>query len=211
VRILGFLRSHYRRRGIKPALGFIKTIGRLYSFAAEIYAKNLSTTQRPRYLARPRFLLIHAVDPHLMCIPSLHVMVVISAYTQFRSILRSLGDDERFAPQIAEIHQGAVNITEAILYVKQHSVNCIAAAMYAMTCFDPALFPQTEGADFVSRLFREVKNPGPGDAGIIRGHILELYLTFLKARNPAETWGKPLVDFLRPLQRAAGYKTGVKA
>ncbi|MFP3091523.1 hypothetical protein LQZ21_14495 [Treponema sp. TIM-1] len=206
VRILGFFRTHYRRRGIKPALGFIKTIGRLYAFAAETYTKNLSTTKRPRYLAHPRFLLIHAVDPHLMCIPSLHVMVVISAYTQFRSILRARGDGERFAPQIEEIRRGALNITEAILYVKQHSVNCIAAAMYAMTCFDPVLFPQTEGADLVSRLFRGTKNPGPEDAGIIRGHILDLYRYFLEAGNSADTWEKPLVDFLRfQPQRAAGY------
>ncbi|MDR2758893.1 MAG: hypothetical protein LBB78_05895 [Spirochaetaceae bacterium] len=197
VRILGFLRSHYRRRGIKPALDFIETMGRLYAFAAETYKKNLSTTKRPRYLARPRFLLIHAADPHLMCIPSLHVMVVISAYTQFRSILRSLGNEEQFAPQIEEIHRGALNITEAILYVKQHSVNCIAAAMYAMTCFDPALFPQTEGADFVARLFKGAKNPGPGDAGIIRSHILDLYVKLLEAGNSAETWEKPLIDFLR--------------
>lgn len=196
VRILGFLRRHYRRRGIKPAGKFIKTIGRLYAFAAEIYAKNLSTTKRPRYLARPRFLLIHAVDPHLMCIPSLHVMVMISAYTQFRSILRSLGDEERFATQVEEIRRGAMNITEAILYVKQHSVNCIAAAMYAMTCFDPVLFPPEEGADFASRLFRGGKGPGPADAEVIRGHIMDLYLKFLEAGNSAETWEKPLVAFL---------------
>ncbi|MDR3172865.1 MAG: hypothetical protein LBU19_01325 [Treponema sp.] len=199
VRILGFLRSHYRSRGIQPALGFIKNIERLYGFAAETYAKNLSTTRRPRYLARPRFLLIHAADPHLMCIPSLHVMVMISAYTQFRAILYSLGDGERFAPQIEEIRRGAMTITEAILYVKQHSVNCIAAAMYAMTRFDPALFPPREGADFVSRLFREAKNPGPAEAEAIRGHILDLYLKFLEAGNSAKTWEEPLLDFLRSL------------
>lgn len=204
VRILGFLRSHYRRRGIKPALGFIKTIGRLYAFAAETYTKNLSTTKRPRYLARPRFLLIHAADPHLMCIPSLHVMVMISAYTQFRSILRSLGDEERFAPQVEEIRRGAMSITEAILYVKQHSVNCIAAAMYAMTCFDPVLFPPEEGADFVSRLFRGGEDPGPADAEVIRGHIMDLYRKFLKAGNSAETWEKPLVAFLRSQPQKAG-------
>jgi hypothetical protein len=197
VRILGFLRSHYRRRGIQPARGFIKTIGRLYAFAAEIYAKNLSTTRRPRYLARPRFLLIHAMDPHLMCIPSLHVMVVISAYTQFRAILRSLGDGDRFAPQIEEIRRGALNITEAILYVKQHSVNCIAAAMYAMTRFDPLLFPREEGADFVSRLFLTAEKPGPGDADSIRGHIRDLYLAFLEAGEAAESWEEPLLAFLR--------------
>jgi hypothetical protein len=202
VRSLGFLRYQYQRRGIKSALSFIKTIGRLYSFAAETYTKNLSTTNRPRYLARPRFLLIHAVDPHLMCIPSLHVMVVISTYTQFQTMLRSLGDGERFALQIEEVRRGALNITEAILYVKQHSVNCIAAAMYAMTRFDPALFPKAEGLDFASRLFITAKNPGPADAEVIRGHIRDLYLAFLEAGNSAETWEEPLVNFLRsPPQR----------
>jgi hypothetical protein len=190
VRILGFLRSHYGRRGIPPAAAFIETMGRLYAFAAEVYAKNLSTTRRPRYLARPRFLLIHAADPHLMCIPSLHVMVVIFAYTRFRAILCSRGDGERFAPQIEEIRRGALNITEAILYVKQHSVNCIAAAMYAMTRFDPVLFPKTEAEDFVSGLFGE-------DAGLIRGHILELYAAFLEAGKSAQTWEEPLLAFLR--------------
>jgi hypothetical protein len=203
VRILGFLRRHYRRRGIGPAGAFIGAMGRLYAFAGEAYGRRLSTTRRPRYLARPRFLLIHAADPHLMCIPSLHVMVVIFTYTRFRAILRSLGDGERFAPQIEEVRQGALRISEAILYVKQHSVNCIAAAMYAMTRFEGGLFPPAEAEDFASRLFLRDPLPCPGDGELVRAHISALYRRFLEEGASAPSWETPLIDFLKSHPRKA--------
>jgi hypothetical protein len=199
IRLAGFLLRRYRRRGIGPAGELIESIGRLYPFAAEVYAKNLSTTRRPRYFARPRFVLIHVADPHLMCIPSLHVMVVIRAYTQFRAILRSLGGEEEWAEKIAEAGRGALNITEAILFVKQHSINCVAAAMYAMTRFDGALFPPVEAEDFVSRLFLSLPVPSPADRGIIGDYILELYRRFLREGAAARSWEEPLTAFLRSL------------
>jgi hypothetical protein len=176
-------------------------MGRLYAFAGEVYRKNLSTTKRPFYISRPRFFFIHLLDPHLMCIPSLHVMVVIRAYTKFRAIIRGLGDEARFARQIKEITGGALAISEAILFVKQHSVNCVAAAMYAMTCFEGALFPPEEAELFASRLF--VRSLPPGDAGPLRTHIINLYRQFLSQRETAKTWDEPLVNFLRrrPLKK----------
>jgi hypothetical protein len=130
-----------------------------------------------------------------MCIPSLHVMVVIRAYTKFRAIIRALGDEARFARQIREINGGALAITEAILFVKQHSVNCVAAAMYAMTCFEEDLFPPGEAERFASRLFSRTLSPE--DAGPLRTHIINLYRQFLSQRFTAKTWEEPLVNFLR--------------
>ena len=69
---------------------FIYTMGDLYAFAAEVYKRNMSTTKRPFYIARPRFFVIHMLDPHLMCIPSLHVMVVIHTYLQFIEAAKKL-------------------------------------------------------------------------------------------------------------------------
>ncbi|MDR2259029.1 MAG: hypothetical protein LBE14_07770 [Treponema sp.] len=195
VRILSFLLRAYRRRVYKSAGEFVESMGRLYAFAGEVYRKNLSTTKRPFYIRRPRFLLIHLVDPHLMCIPSLHVMVVIRAYTKFRAVIRGLGDEARFARQIDEIIRGALAITEAILFVKQHSVNCVAAAMYAMTCFEGPLFPPEEAELFASRLF--TRSLPPEDAEILRTHIINLYRQFLSQRKTAKTWDEPLVNFLR--------------
>jgi len=199
VRSLGFLLRTCGRRALEPARDFLETMGGLYARAAEVYGQNLSTTNRPFYIAHPRFLLIHMADPHLMCIPSLHVMVVIRTYTLFREIFKTLGEEERFVRQANELYRGALAITEAVLYVKQHSVNCIPAAMYAMTNFDPRLFPPDEAERFVADLFIEAKIPAKDDADEIRQHILALYCRFLAEGETASDWKTPLLDFLKEL------------
>jgi hypothetical protein len=196
IRIIGFILDRYGKPGLPFLKDFIDSMGRVYAFAAEVYSKNLSTTARPRYLARPRFLLIHGVDPHLMCIPSLHVMVMIRSYTQFARMVHSLGDGETLAGRIEEIRRGALDITEAILYVKQHSVNCVSAAMYAMTRFDRTAFPPSEAAAFVSGLFVRSETIPPEDREALRGYILELYRRFLGEGERALSWEQPLLAFL---------------
>ncbi|MCL2473053.1 MAG: hypothetical protein FWF26_05175, partial [Treponema sp.] len=166
IRCLGFLLRNFGGKALEPVRNFIASIDRLYTWAAEVYRKNMSTTNRPSRISNPRFLLIHMVDPHLMCIPSLHVMIVIRTYTLFRDIINTLGDKERFAAQTEELRSGALAITEAVLYVKQHSVNCISAAMYAMTRFDRRLFPPAEAEHFVSCLFAAT-----GDESIPKGEL----------------------------------------
>jgi len=205
VRSLGFIIRNCGRRAFPQVRSFLETMGALYAYAAEVYSKNMSTTDRPFYIARPRFLLIHAVDPHLMCIPSLHVMIVIRSYTFFRKMIAALGEAESFAPQAEELRQGALAITEAVLYVKQHSVNCIPAAMYAMTSFDPLLFPPEEAESFTGCLFAGTKTPSGEDADKIRSHILSLYRSFVEqgkaAHGSGGDWKKPLLDFLKSLEQ----------
>jgi hypothetical protein len=198
VRMIGFLLGCFGRRAAAPVLDFIETMGRLYMLASEVYRKNLSTTSRPRYYKRPRFMLIHAADPHLMCIPSLHVMIVIRTYTKFHAILKEMGEEAGSASQVDEVRQLALDITEAILYVKQHSVNCIPAAMYVMTCFDPRLFGAEEAADFVSALFTRPFSPEKSAA--IRAYIISLYRQFLAEGDNCEDWKEPLLKFLREYQ-----------
>jgi hypothetical protein len=210
VRTLGFLLKRYGKRAEPGVADFLGSMGRLYAFAGEVYGKNLSTTKRPFYIRRPRFLLIHACDPHLMCVPSLHVMVVIRTYTKFADLTASLesggaGNDET-AGRVRELKRRAQDITEAILYVKQHSVNCVAAAMYAMTRFEERLFPREEAEDFLSGIFGsggrgEAPVSGRGgkvearDGAAIRSYIGALYARFLA--EGASSWEKPLLDFLR--------------
>jgi hypothetical protein len=136
-------------------------------------------------------------------------MIVIWTYTKFRNILRVLGQEEGHAAQIEELIRDAGAIAEAVLYVKQHSVNCVAAAMYAMTCFDRALFPPEEAERFVSRLFNKTEFafaglsgtelPVPGDGKLIRAYIWELYRRFLAEGESAQSWEEPLIRFLREL------------
>ncbi|MDR0669201.1 MAG: hypothetical protein LBF95_03880 [Treponema sp.] len=207
VRMLGSLLERFGERSWNAVAEFLDDMGRLYRFAAMVYQKNLSTTARPFYIRRFRFFLIHLFDPHLMCVPSLHVMVVILTYTRFRRFLTELGEDADRSPQARECRGGALDIVEAILYVKQHSVNCVAAAMYAMTRFDRTCFPPEEADDFVSRLFsgespRTAALPRIGDeaAAAIRRHILDLYRRFLsRGEEGGGTggWEKPLLEFLK--------------
>jgi len=218
IRMLSFLLRRYGRRAYIPVRDFIQSMGDLYAYAAEVYKKNLSTTKRPFYIARPRFFLIHLLDPHLMCIPSLHVMVAIHTYTQFKVIAKKLGEEESLKEQILEVEQGALAISQAILFVKQHSVNCIPAALYAMTCFSPCIFTREEARAFTQRLFSpapDVGNTPPvcrvhpsaspstklpdEDQAQIKSRILALYCRFLCEGEKAKSWDEPLVNFLREL------------
>jgi hypothetical protein len=209
IRIAGFLLERCGKNGVESACAFIQSIERLYAFAAQLYRKNLSTTRRPRYLKGIRFFLIHMTDPHLMCIPSLHVMIVIRGYTAFRQILASMNKAESCATELESVKRQALNITQAILYVKQHSVNCIPAAMYAMSRFDPPLFPAKEAEIFAGGLFSFRDGLPEGDAvkerdvPEIRGHIVSLYRRFVEEGKHARHWTEPLLDFLEGLPRVA--------
>jgi hypothetical protein len=233
TRMLGFLLRTYRHRAYDAVREFIVSMGRLYSFAAEAYQKNFSTTDRPFYIARPRFFVIHLLDPHLMCVPSLHVMVVVWTYTKFAAILRSFNEAGRYAAQIEEMKQGALAITHAILFVKQHSVNCIAAALYAMIRFGGELFPPEEAEAFIKLLFWEAPPPSPlrtgrlpanykvrpwaaprtkipaADASIIKTHITILFRRFLEEGKTTRKWEEPLLNFMRqhPSLRDTSAKT----
>jgi hypothetical protein len=225
IRMLTFLLRRFRHKAYAHVGDFLVSMGKLYAFAAETYRKNFSTTDRPFYIARPRFFLIHLMDPHLMCVPSLHVMVVIHTWTKFAAMLRSLGEAENCAAQIEEMKQGALAITQAVLFVKQHSVNCIPAALYAVTCFDPELFPPEEAEAFAAMLFGPpppFPSTGrlPGNYRVrpcaaprtalaaedvieIKAHIVSLYRRFLAERETTDSaehgWEKPLLNFLRQM------------
>ena len=205
IRMLSFLIRNFGAGSLDAVREFVRSMGDLYVFAARVYTRNLSTTARPFYIAHPKFLMIHATDPHLMCIPSLHVMVVVHAYTKFAAILRSLGQAEKLAAQIDDMRNGALAICQAILFVKQHSVNCIGASVYAMTRFDPDLFPPDEAEDFCSRLFGTAPYPlgspetglPAGDIAEIRAHITDSYRRFSQEGKTAGSWEEPILNFLR--------------
>lgn len=215
IRMLTFFLRRYGRRAYIPVRDFIYSMGRLYVYAAEVYKRNMSTTKRPFYIARPRFLVIHMLDPHLMCIPSLHVMVVIFTYLQFTEIAKKLGAENELKEQALEMKQGALAISQAILFVKQHSVNCIPAALYGVTCFCPDLFPREEAEKFTNLLFSPAPAANEETAGIkvhpcrapstiipqedqaqIKSHILSLYCRFLEERKTAKEWYEPILKFL---------------
>jgi len=216
IRMLSFFLRRYGRKAIIPVRDFVYSMGDLYCHAAEVYKRNMSTTKRPFYIARPRFFVIHLLDPHLMCIPSLHVMVVIHTYLQFAEIAKKLGESEKLKEQALEMKQGALAISQAILFVKQHSVNCLPAALYGMTCFTPQLFTPKEAEAFTDLLFspapkadeeisknRVHPSAAPNtkipheDQAQIKKHILTLYYKYLEEGKTAKTWYEPVLKFLQ--------------
>jgi hypothetical protein len=217
VRITGFLLLRCKRKDL--ARDFLTSIGNLYLDASAVYRKNLSTTKRPFYIKNISFLLIHMSDPHLMCIPSLHVMIVIRCYT--RTAKYCAAEPLPLKNYCNDLLRHAVAITEAVLLIKQHSVNCIAAAMYAMTVLDPELFPRREALYFASLLFRSpLFAPGGNpDSAAMRTHIVNLYQRFLdeyhsalSAARPPEridkaAWTVPLLEFLKTLPPAGAKRS----
>ena len=223
VRTLSFFLKHYGRKSYKVSSDFIISIGKLYALAADVYRRNLSTTKRPFYISRPQFLIIHLLDPHLMCIPSLHVMVVIHTFKSFALMSKSLGTEKELMPQYEELKQGALAITRSILFVKQHSINCIAASLYAMTCFSPDVFTDDDVQDFVDQLFCPAPDPTTcpsGDARLlanykvhpsaspdiniskedqekIKAHIFNLYRKFASENPGSQNWYDPLLNYLQ--------------
>jgi hypothetical protein len=222
VRMLSFFLRRYGRKSYKIVCDFVEDMGKLYAFAGELYGKNLSTTKRPFYIDRPRFFLIHLLDPHLMCVPSLHIMIAVYTYKMFSVFAEQMGEAGNFIEQVNEMKYGAAAICHAVLFIKQHSVNCIPAALYAITCYTPGLFPPEEAEAFTELLFAPVPRAEKAPSGCrlhpfaspeiklpeedkkeIRNHILRLYRRFLSERETAKTWDEPLLNFLHSMPKVA--------
>jgi len=193
IRPLGWIARHHGMRAFAHHGGaFLRLIDRCYREAADVYRAAMTTTRRPRHY-RGRFLAIHLFDPHLLCVPSLHVMICVLTYTFYRRALTGLGvpDAERAALD-AELFGDAVAITESVLLIKQHSVNCVPAALYAMTRITPADVTPAEVATFVERLFAD---EGLDAAPAVREYITAAYDRLLAADDP--TWQAGVQRFIR--------------
>jgi hypothetical protein len=130
-------------------------------------------------------------------------MVCIHTWIKAHRIFEEHSAAEEEKAYIRKLFDHAVLITESILYLKQHSVNCIPAAMYAIHCLEPELFGEEEAALFTGALFQDDERNAeipPGTREEIRGHITGLWRTFIKEReNPPAggDWTAPLVAFLK--------------
>jgi len=223
MRTQGFLLETFGKNAVPEVKEFLFSIARVYKNAARVYKKNMSTTRRPDYSKKINFIVIHLFDPHLLCVPSLHIMVLINTYTRFNKEIDALAalknTTEDFSAVKQRIFKRAIMISDSVLYVKQHSVNCIAAALYAMSITEKDLFKEEDANTFVSALFNcrpagmEAANNADinlyitkDDAAALRSYIINLYKDFLNAGKSQFTgeydfytprrWEKPLLDFL---------------
>lgn len=212
--------SFYRRTGGKAAnrrtVEYITGLTRLYRQAGMVYDKCQSTTGRPGPGARPRFVLIHLFDPHLHCVPSLHVGVVLYNWFMMKGLLGErlakepgLAERPDFAREIsrevtreiAYARTEALAIIDTILTIKQHSINCVASGLYFLGALFPEDFSRDDGRGVIAGLLEGRKDEIPR-LPEIRGYILELYEDLWTAHHGTEPGLEPdprkvLLDFLK--------------
>lgn len=177
IRPIGQIRKHCGRAAERRhAVAFLDLLTTCYRQASEVYRATMTTTRRPRYL-RGRFLAIHLFDPHLLCVPSLHIMIVVATYTYYRRAFAELGLTPDAATALdGELFAEAVEIAESVLYIKQHSVNCLPAALYAISQLTPAEVTAAEVDRFIETLFTSPDETLPGtDAAAIRAQIASTF------------------------------------
>lgn len=164
----------------------IATVAFLYRDAGRIYRVCQSTTSRPYLEGNAHFSLIYSFDPHLHCIPSLHILVVLYtllfAERVFSPKYSSPSNDtieeepkqadSTLRHDVAWVYGEALEITESILFIKQHSVNCVGASLFLLSVYFPQ-YTKDRITSFVSDLFSEA---GELDtAQDVRTYILGLY------------------------------------
>lgn len=191
-----------KKLGVKEAIplcaGFVNFIADLYAKAGSVYSTTLTTTDRPKYYGSPRFIIIHTFDPHLLCVPSLHVAIVAGTYGYIRSILdKTSFSDEEKAQILKDIYFWSLKITESVLYVKQHSINCVAGAMYMLSAgFDEGLWTKDDAESYLDKLFEDADDVFPQDVVEIRNYMKEMYNNLLEENKKSQIWQQPLFNWL---------------
>jgi hypothetical protein len=97
----------------------------------------------------------------------------------------------------SQLYARAVEIAETVLYVKQHSVNCIPAALYMMTRITPELFTIEDGVDFINSLFRSAEDISQEDKNAIREHIQFMFERLVLEGTTESDWVSPVEHWLK--------------
>ena len=197
-----FLKKLNKQTAGKVCSYFLIFLGSLYANAAFVYSFCMTTTRRPPYKNGFKFLLIHLFDPHLLCVPSLHVSIVSGIYAFVRQVFADCPESEVSADEkenmLTEIYNGALAITESVLFVKQHSINCIAAALFMVSTVNGNdFFTSDDAAVFISRLFQDSPEIEEDDALEIRNYILSLYTSLMNAYQTSSEWQHPLLHWIK--------------
>ncbi|HTX72197.1 MAG TPA: hypothetical protein VMC79_05170 [Rectinemataceae bacterium] len=203
----------YGGRALTELCGYVESIRQLYAEAGEVYGSCHTTTIRPSKNYNLRFAIIHATDPHLNCVPSLHVLIVVANWAIARAFVRDLRGRGEFLSSSNEsyldtwlevLRDEAVAITESILFVKQHSINCIGASLFYLRRSGPRL-ADAELRELVDDLFEGRCRSILGDSTVaaLRARALELYeeLDAAWRAKPSLGWKGVLLDFIRNAPR----------
>jgi len=191
--------DHIGKAALPDILRSMDEVLLLYREAGAIYRRIQSTTStRAPLPGHPYFALIYLLDPHLACIPSLHILLICHNEIGVAHVLRrhglTTGENREF---LEAVREEAKRITEAVLLVKQHSVVDVAPTLFMLTALFPD-FRREEVRDFVGRLFRGWPRPEAYKQSL-RALILSTYDEFLVEYEARGRRGhrEQILEFLR--------------
>lgn len=193
-----FLHRYGIKRAAPVCNGWFSALTKTYSEAGRMYKVTLSTTERPDYRENFHFRVIHTFDPHLLCVPSLHIAIITLAESYFKKQFKDfkMSDAECFRKS-TEMYNESVEIAESVLYMKQHSVNCIPAALYMTTKLFPSLFTPNDATNFINDMFLTAETVKPEDASQIKEYISFMYERFLLEGTAADDWRDPIIRWIQ--------------
>lgn len=148
-----------KRLGHKKATPYIclylKFLMGIYKHSASIYRFCMTTTTRPKYYKTRKFRTIHFFDPHLLCVPSIHVAISAGVYAWFNQFYKTgIVPADEAEMRLGEIKKQAIEIVESVLFIKQHSVNCIPLALYMISStMNKSFFSIEDSINFIDCLF----------------------------------------------------------
>lgn len=190
----------YGKPGAKAYSRYIDEVVMWYREAGSVYLRKQSTTVRPPDPANGFFKVIHSLDPHLHCVPSLHIIIAAGNWIMGRRLLGELSGGKpgpREAKALAYIRQECIRISESVLYVKQHSVNCVGATVFYLRAKYPEEFGDGEIRRYMEELYTYEGHDLPLK-GEIKEYIYSLYTRLWKKYEKAGDgdWRRVLISFL---------------
>lgn len=205
-----------KRLGIQKASAtvneYMHFLARLYKDAASVYRFCFTTTHRPNYKKDRHFRAIHFFDPHLLCVPSLHVAIAAGSYAFFKKRFSEgllPGNESEF--RLSEIKQQAIDIIESVLFVKQHSVNCIPIAFYMLTASAKNDFLSIEDTvKLMDVLFQNSPEISENVRKEINEYFRYMYERTLLENCYSDNWQDCIKHWLIDYAKATGQKISVK-
>jgi len=195
IKSLVFLYLEFNTAAISDIASFLNEMSSLYSNAFQIHNVYQSTTKRPRFSGGPYFYLIHLTDPHLHCLPSLHVMIAGFTFFRITDILKKFTESSNeYEQEEVYLYSMTIKIINSVLFIKQHSVNCIPSGFLLLqsTIHD---FPEDLSSQIINNLLQTSEIPVETEE-LIRSYMNRLYDSFTEKNKNCDAKSL-LIDFLK--------------
>ena len=95
-----------------------------------------------------------------------------------------------------EIFKNSSMIGESVLYVKQHSVNCVPAGLYMLYKIAPELCTKKEVYEFIDSFFQNESDVSDEDKKAVNAHIKNTFEKFVEEGKDDTDWSVPVKKWL---------------